>query len=151
MGRDMRITALNLGILGGVVGLLVTALILVTAALATTDARHLVVSGALVLACAIVGLVLVGPAREKPRLAASLLLLSGLVLLYGVGGLHMVLITPFAPFLIAPFLIVAGLVAACGVTPRPAERDRRRERLAEITENRGWLERQAPKSRKDAR
>ena len=114
----MRLTAFALSVLGGVIGLigpwpftLLWPPLVVTADRVQTGPFSAL--GGVGLICCLIGFVGAGVVLENPRLAASLLLPAGLVLLYATGGFALIS---------ALLLVAAAILAACSAGSRPARR-----------------------------
>jgi hypothetical protein len=109
----MRITALVLGILGGLGALFGSMIALGGAALSTASTNpdttavtgQLAGAGAMGFVLAVVGFVGAGLAMTKPRAAAVCLIVAGVGLVSAIGG--------FSIFS-APLLIIASLLAFLG-------------------------------------
>lgn len=116
----MRVAALVLGIIGGVIGIMAAA---TAGALggavgalsandpkATAQATEIAGRGGLGVVISIVALVGAALAMAKPRAAALILLLTGIAGLVTVGGFYL---------LAGPLLLVAALLAFLGRKPAP--------------------------------
>lgn len=116
----MRIAALVLGIIGGVIGLMAAATAgllggaagaLATDAQSTAQATEIAGRGGLGVLISIVAMVGAAFAMAKPRFAALTLLITGVAGLFAIGGFYL---------LAGPLLLVASLLAFLGRKPNAA-------------------------------
>jgi hypothetical protein len=105
----MRVAALILGIVGGVLGLIASILAITVGgighAVGASNADQVTGLGFLAFACTIVGFVGAGLALAKPRMAALLLLIAGVVGFISISVFWL---------LSGPFLLVGALLAFLG-------------------------------------
>lgn len=114
----MRVAALVLGIIGGVIGILAASTATGLGAIGTiakdpkavAQATELAGRGGLAIAISIAAMVGGGLAMAKPRFAAALLLFTGLAGVLLVGGFYL---------LAGPLILVAALLAFLGRHPAP--------------------------------
>ncbi len=115
----MRVAALVLGIIGGVIGILAASTATGLGAIGTiakdpkavAQATELAGRGGLAIAISIIAMVGAALAMAKPRAAAVVLLVTGLAGLFAVGGFYL---------LAGPLLLVGALLAFLGRGPTAA-------------------------------